>query len=207
MFTGLIEKVSKVENIHFNNLGAKIYFEADFDDVKIGDSIALNGVCLTVVSVINGVFCADIMKETLNVSNLKNLKKNDEINLERALKNNSRLDGHIVSGHIDTVASVRKINQDGFSKRLEFSCNSDLVIKKGSIAINGVSLTVSEVFEKGFEVSLIPTTINNTNLKNLKIGDIVNIEYDLFGKYVQKILSSNKQKSKITLEFLKENGF
>ena len=207
MFTGLIEKVAKVENIVFNSFGAKIFFKTDFSDTKIGDSIALNGVCLTVTSIENGVFCADVMNETLNVSNLKNLRKNDEINLERAMKITSRLDGHIVSGHIDTTAKIDEINKDGFSKRIKFNCNSDLIIKKGSIAINGVSLTVSKVYEDGFEVSLIPTTLDKTNLKNLKIGDIVNIEYDLFGKYVQKILSSNKQKSKITLEFLKENGF
>lgn len=207
MFTGLIEKVSKVENITFDNYGAKVYYRADFDDVKIGDSIALNGVCLTVTSIEKDIFSADIMKETLNVSNLKSLKKNDEINLERALKINSRLDGHIVSGHIDTTAKVIDIKQDGFSKRIKFNCNSDLIIKKGSIAINGVSLTVSEVYENGFEVSLIPKTIEKTNLKNLKIGDIVNIEYDLLGKYVQKILSPKKEETKITLEFLKENGF
>ncbi len=207
MFTGLIEKVSKVENITFDNYGAKVYYRADFDDVKIGDSIALNGVCLTVTSIEKDIFSADIMKETLNVSNLKSLKKNDEINLERALKINSRLDGHIVSGHIDTTAKVIDIKQDGFSKRIKFNCNSDLIIKKGSIAINGVSLTVSEVYENGFEVSLIPETIEKTNLKNLKIGDIVNIEYDLLGKYVQKILSPKKEETKITLEFLKENGF
>ncbi len=207
MFTGLIEKVSKVENIVLNSLGAKIYFKADFDDSKIGDSIAINGVCLTVTSIENNLFSADIMKESLNVSNLKNLKKNDEINLERALKLSSRLDGHIVTGHIDTCAKVREIKQDGFSKRLRLDCCSDLIVLKGSIAINGVSLTVSDLYEDGFEVSLIPTTLDKTNLKNLKIGDIVNIEYDLLGKYVRKFLPFYEKKSKITLDFLKENGF
>ncbi len=207
MFTGLIEKVSKVENIVLNSLGAKIYFKADFDDSKIGDSIAINGVCLTVTSIENNLFSADIMKESLNVSNLKNLKKNDEINLERALKLSSGLDGHIVTGHIDTCAKVREIKQDGFSKRLRLDCRSDLIVLKGSIAINGVSLTVSDLYEDGFEVSLIPTTLDKTNLKNLKIGDIVNIEYDLLGKYVRKFLPFYEKKSKITLDFLKENGF
>lgn len=207
MFTGLIEKVSKVENIVFNSYGAKVYYRADFDDVKIGDSIAINGVCLTVTSIERDIFSADIMKETLNISNLKNLKKNDEINLERALKLNSRLDGHIVSGHIDTTANVAEIKQDGFSKRIKFACDSALIVKKGSIVINGVSLTVVEVYKNGFEVSLIPETLNKTNLKNLKIGDIVNIEYDLIGKYIQKFLSLNNEKPKLTLEFLKENGF
>ena len=205
MFTGLVEKISKVRDISFNSNGAKIFFEADFDDVKLGDSIALNGVCLSVTSINDNVFCADIMNETLNISSLKNLKKGDEINLERAMKLSSRLDGHIVSGHIDCISKVKNIAQDGFSKRIVFDCNTDLIIKKGSIAINGVSLTVSDVKENEFEVSLIPQTLNDTNLKNLKNGDIVNIEYDLFAKYIQKFCS--KKQSNITLEFLKENGF
>ena len=205
MFTGLVEKISKVNDISFNSNGAKIFFEADFDDVKLGDSIAINGVCLSVTSINNNIFCADIMNETLNISSLKNLKKGDEINLERAMKLSSRLDGHIVSGHIDCISKVKKITQDGFSKRIVFDCNTDLIIKKGSIAINGVSLTVSDVKENEFEVSLIPQTLNDTNLKNLKIGDIVNIEYDLFAKYIQKFCS--KKQNNITLEFLRENGF
>ena len=205
MFTGLVEKISKVNDISFNSNGAKIFFEADFDDVKLGDSIAINGVCLSVTSINNNIFCADIMNETLNISSLKNLKKGDEINLERAMKLSSRLDGHIVSGHIDCISKVKKITQDGFSKRIVFDCNTDLIIKKGSIAINGVSLTVSDVNDNEFEVSLIPQTLNDTNLKNLKNGDIVNIEYDLFAKYIQKYCS--KKQNNITLEFLRENGF
>lgn len=207
MFTGLIEKVSKVKNITFDSLGAKVFFEADFDDVKIGDSIAINGVCLTMTSIKNGFYSADIMKETLNVSNLKNLKSGDEINLERAMKLSDRLDGHIVSGHIDCVASVSSVIRDGFSKRVRFNCDNELIIKKGSIAVNGVSLTVSDIFDNGFEVSLIPETIKNTNLNNLKNGDIVNIEYDLFAKYIQKFCNSEIKESKLTFEFLKENGF
>ena len=206
MFTGLIEKISKVENLTLNSLGAKISFLADFENVKIGDSIAINGVCLTITSINNNLFSADIMKETLNLTNLKYLKQGDEINLERAMKLSDRLDGHIVSGHIDTTATVKNIIQDGFSKRITFNCDTDLIIKKGSIAINGVSLTVSNIDNSSFEVSLIPETIRNTNLKNLKIGDMVNIEYDLFAKYIQKF-TCNKKESKLTFEFLKENGF
>lgn len=206
MFTGLIEKVSKVEKLNLTSNGAKITFEADFSDVKIGDSIAVNGVCLTIVKIDKNILEADIMKETLNLTNLKNLKKGDFINLERAMSINGRLDGHIVSGHIDTISKLEKIQNDGFAKRMRFNCNSDLIIKKGSIAINGVSLTVTEVYPDGFEVSLIPATLEKTNLKNIKIGDIVNIEYDILGKYVQKILL-NAQKPKLTLEYLKEQGF
>lgn len=206
MFTGIVEKISKVESFNLTQKGANISFFAPFKDTRLGDSIAINGVCLSITSIKDDLFSADIMRETLNLTNLKNLKKGDEINLERALKINSRLDGHIVSGHIDTIASVKSINQDGFSKRIKFYSNTDLIILKGSIAINGVSLTVSGVEEGCFEVSLIPTTLNDTNLKNLKIGDIVNIEYDMFAKYIQKFMQK-PQKKEITLEFLKENGF
>ena len=206
MFTGLIEKVANVKSFLITSNGAKIEFSADFDNVKIGESIAINGVCLTMTSINNGCYCADVMKETLNVTNLKYLKTGDKINLERAMKLSSRLDGHIVSGHIDTIATVKNIIQDGFSKRISFNCNTDLIIKKGSIAINGVSLTVANVSSDSFEVSLIPETLKNTNLENLKIGDMVNIEYDLFAKYIQKFCQ-NKKESKLTFEFLKENGF
>ncbi len=214
MFTGLIEKTSKVKKIEINDLGAKIYFEADFfNSVKIGDSICVNGCCLTVTKIENNLLSADIMKETLNISNLKNLKSGDIINLERAMKLSDRLDGHLVSGHVDCIGVIQNITLDGFSKRVRIKADTSLIIKKGSIALNGVSLTVSDVQKDNFEVSLIPETINNTNLKNIKIGDIVNIEYDLIGKYVQKFLNlengiENKgNKGKITLEFLKENGF
>ena len=111
-----------------------------------------------------------------------------------------------MSGHIDCISAVKEIVDDGFSKRVEFSCDSSLIIKKGSIAVNGVSLTVVDVFENGFSVSLIPTTYGKTNLKNLKIGDIVNIEYDVIAKYINKF-TKNEENSKITMEFLKENGF
>ena len=123
------------------------------------------------------------------------------------MKLTDRLDGHIVTGHIDAISKLKKITQDGFSKRLEFSCDTSLIVQKGSIAINGVSLTVSKLFEDGFEVSLIPETKAKTNLDNLKIGDIVNIEYDILAKYIQRMFKNNKEKKEITLEFLKENGF
>lgn len=204
MFTGLIEKVSRVEKITIKSDGAQIFFKSDFDDVKIGDSVAVNGVCLTITSIDNNIFCADIMKETLNITNLKDLKSGDIINLERAMKANSRFGGHIVSGHIDTTAKVNSIKNDGFSIRMRFSCDTTLIIQKGSITVNGVSLTVADVTNSDFEVSLIPSTIENTNLKNLKISDIVNIEYDILAKYIQKFTTP---KSKITLEYLRENGF
>ena len=204
MFTGLIEQTTTVENITITSNGAKITFSADSDDVKIGDSIAVNGACLSIVEIKNNLFSADIMKETLNLTNLKYLKHGDIINLERAMSVNSRFQGHIVSGHIDTISTIKNIIQDGFSKRITFNSNTDLIIKKGSITINGISLTVTNVSNSDFEVSLIPETIKNTNLKNIKVGDIVNIEYDVLAKYIQKFVSPKRE---ITLEFLKENGF
>ena len=198
MFTGLVEQISKVENIIVISNGAKITFSADFDDVKIGDSIAVNGVCLSITNIKSNLFSADIMKETLKLTNLKNLHKGDIVNLERAMSVNSRFQGHIVSGHIDTIANVEEIKQDGFALLMKFRCNSDLIVKKGSIAINGVSLTVVDVSDNYFEVSLIPETIKNTNLSNLKVGDIVNIEYDLFAKYIQKFTQPKKE---ITLKY------
>ena len=208
MFTGLIETIGEVREIVSNDLGARLTFSTDFkdNDVKLGDSIAVNGVCLTVSRIENNNCYTNVMNETLKLSNLKNLKKGDKINLERAMKANSRFDGHIVSGHIDNIAVVKKITDDGFSKRVEFNCDNNLIILKGSICINGVSLTVSNLTDNGFEISLIPTTINNTNLKNLKLGDIVNIEYDLIGKYIKKFLKANEKKD-ISIDFLKENGF
>lgn len=212
MFTGLIEQTALIKDIKITSSGAIISYSCkkNFNDIKIGDSIAINGVCLTVKSTENNIISSDVMKETLEVTNLKFLKKDSVVNVERAMSVNSRLDGHIVSGHIDTTACVKNIVQDGFSKRVTFNCDTSLIIKKGSVAINGVSLTVVDVSDDNFEVSLIPLTQNETNLKNIKIGDIVNIEYDIFAKYIQKFMQNiqNKDtKSKITLEFLKENGF
>lgn len=205
MFTGLIEKIAIVENVQMTSLGAKLHIRANFNDTKIGDSIAINGVCLTVCEIKDDILSFDVMKQSLSCSNLSNLKKGSFVNLERAMSANSRFDGHFVSGHIDCCAKVASIIQDGFSKRISFECNNELIIDKGSIAINGVSLTVSKVLNNGFEVCLIPKTLEKTNLQFLKVGDLVNIEYDVIGKYIQKF--TTKKESKITLEFLKENGF
>ena len=208
MFTGLIEKTVKFLDFSLSSKGGVLRVENVFDDdLKIGDSIATNGCCLTLTKKTTSELFFDVMIESLSISNLKNLKKGDVVNLERAMKLPDRLDGHIVTGHIDTISKLKKITQDGLSKRLEFSCDTSLIVQKGSIAINGVSLTVSQLFEDGFEVSLIPETKTKTNLDNLKIGDIVNIEYDILAKYIQRMFKNNKEKKEITLEFLKENGF
>ena len=179
MFTGLIEKVAQVENFSITSDGATIAFTANFNDIKTGDSICTNGVCLSATSIKDNLIKADVMNQTLEVTALKYLKKGDFINLERALRADSRLDGHIVSGHVDEVGTVLNIKDDGFSKKIQFKCDNAHIIEKGSITVNGVSLTVSELSKDGFIVSLIPQTLENTNLKYLKCGDYVNIEYDI----------------------------
>ena len=204
MFTGLIETTSKVEKFSQNNQGAVISFKADFDDVKVGDSICVNGACLSITKFEHGIFSAEIMRETLNLTNLKYLKTDSIINLERAMPANSRFQGHIVTGHVDCIAKVKSIQNDGFSRRIKFNCDNDLIVKKGSICINGVSLTVSDVSLDDFEVSLIPETIKNTNLKDLQLGNEVNIEFDILAKYIAKFANPKKE---ITMEFLRENGF
>ncbi len=205
MFTGLVEKVVQVEDFILTSNGAKITFDGDFD-TKIGDSVAVNGACLTISNIKNSAYALDIMKETLSKTNLKDLKKGSLINIERAMKLTDRLDGHIVTGHIDNIADVVSICDEGIAKRVGFCCNTDLIVEKGSIAINGVSLTVCNVQKDYFEVSLIPLTIQNTNLVDIKISDKVNIEYDIIAKYIKKF-TSNNENSKITMEFLKQNGF
>ena len=204
MFTGLVEKISQLDSINQTSEGAKITFRADFDDIKKGSSVSVNGVCLTITNILGNTLTADVMPETLRLTNLKNLKKGDIINLERAMGANSRFDGHIVSGHIDTTATLKSVHNEGFSVVMEFSCNTDLMVKKGSVAINGISLTVVDVKRDSFSVSLIPETIQNTNLKTLKKGDIVNIEFDIFAKYIKKFTN---QKKEITMGFLETNGF
>ncbi|MBR1617974.1 riboflavin synthase [bacterium] len=204
MFTGLVEKVINIENFTLTSSGAKLTFCVDFDDIKLGSSIAVNGVCLSVSTIEGEKLTLDIMLQTLNTTNLKYLKKNDKVNLERALLATSRLDGHIVTGHVDDVIEVQNITQEGFSKIVHFQCNTDYIVEKGSITLNGVSLTARNVQNNGFDVALIPETLENTNLKHLKIGSKINVEYDILAKYIQKYTSPKKV---ITEQFLIENGF
>lgn len=189
----------------------KISAKKVLENTNIGDSIATNGVCLTVTEIGSNFYTADIMLETLNSTNFKDLKIGERVNLERALILNKRLDGHIVQGHVDSMGRIINIIKDGNVVVYRISCNSDdlrLIVKKGSIALDGISLTVSNVKEDYFEVSIIPTTIRDTTLAGKKAGDTINIETDIIGKYVDKILNLNKSsKSGIDLKFLIENGF
>jgi riboflavin synthase len=208
MFTGIIEELGKVQEIKSN----KITVECGtvIQDVKLGDSIAVNGVCLTVVDILSKGFVADVSPETFRVTALNQLKASDIVNLERAMKVDGRFGGHIVSGHVDGVGKFISVNRNtGFYDLIIELVpeQAKYVIKKGSITINGISLTVADIRENMVKIAIIPHTFENTNLKSLKTGDYVNIEVDMVAKYIEKFLSSRDNKSKISLEFLQEHGF
>lgn len=208
MFTGLVQDLGCIKEV-INLSGGKIFsLEVNLctDEIKKGDSIAINGACQSVIKKEGKILSFEAMNETLRLTNLALLKKGDFVNVELAMKLSDRLDGHLVSGHIDTKAKLNSIKNDGVAKIFNFECDTDLIVKKGSIAVNGVSLTVVETDVNNFEVSILPETFNNTNLKYLKINDIVNIEYDMVAKYIKKFFEQKKE-SKITEEFLIENGF
>ncbi len=212
MFTGLIEEQGTVKDIKTTSSGMELTVSCNkvLSDIKSGASICVNGACQSVTDFGKDYFKVQTSNETLKVTNFKNLKSGDRVNLERALTLNSRIDGHLLSGHIDCCAEYVDSQNDGFSRKLFFKLPSEqtkYVIYKGSIAVNGVSLTIASIEKNVFAVELIPDTLKKVNLANLKKGDIVNIETDLFAKYIEKIYNSGKSESKITYGFLAENGF
>lgn len=197
MFTGIIEEIGSVEKCMSGNEGSKLFVRGKkiLQGTKVGDSIAVNGVCLTVASLTDSNFCADVMKETLRCSNLGNLKNGDSVNLERAMSAEGRFGGHIVSGHIDGTGTIIKFEKEANATWVYIKAGEEilsLVVHKGSIAIDGISLTVSKTGEDFFAVSIIPHTANETTLLSKKIGDKVNLENDIVGKYVQKLLDCEK---------------
>ena len=208
MFTGIVEEIGTVQTITDRRI--KVLSSTVIEGSKIGDSIAVNGVCLTVTKMDKTFFEADISPETLKVTTLGELKSGSSVNLERALTLNSRLGGHIVSGHIDSVGRITKLSKNGSFYELEVELDSKeekYVAKKGSIAINGISLTVADVYKNRVIVAVIPHTFENTNLKTLTQGDYVNIETDILAKYIEKFLSTGDNKSGIDENFLIENGY
>lgn len=207
MFTGIIEKVGVIKRINQKEIVVQI----DFDDLRVGDSISINGICLTLTDFIKNrsvVDCHfDISPETYSRTNLKYQKVNDLVNIERSLKLGSRLDGHIVTGHIDDVSKIISIKKLGDSYEFEFSLPSELnkfVAEKGSVALDGISLTVAKKIGSRFTVAVVPFTFQNTNLKTRKAGDFVNIEVDILARYVNEIIQNGKDKSKLK-EILGEN--
>lgn len=197
MFTGLVEEIGKVKSISGSVL--TVNCSKVLDSTKIGDSISINGCCQTVVSMTKDSFTVNISDETFGITNFKYLRSGEEVNLERALTPSTRMGGHIVQGHVDGLGKYL-----GDMKFLVE--DSKYIVYKGSITVNGVSLTVASLEDNVFSVAIIPHTLDNTNLKNLKIGDLVNIETDILGRYVEKFLSMGNN-SKIDENFLIENGF
>lgn len=212
MFTGIIEEVGEIKSFSKQSNGAviEVLCSTALEDSKIGDSIAINGCCQTVTELKPDGFCANVSDETLSVTTFDNLKTGDKVNLERALTLNSRLGGHIVSGHIDCKGKLLSIEKltDFYNLAFEVSPEQEkYIVHKGSITVNGISLTVAEIRNNRFKCAIIPHTFNNTTLKYLKTGDYVNIETDILGKYVEKMLSAKDNKNSISIEFLQENGF
>ena len=208
MFTGIIEETGKIQSITSN----KITVECGtvLEGTRLGDSIAVNGVCLTVTELSSKTFTADVSYETLRVTSLNNLKTGSFVNLERAMKADGRFGGHMVYGHVDGLGKIVNIQKNGdfFDIKIELD-EKDLkyVVKKGSITVDGISLTIAEITGKEIVLAIIPHTFENTNLKLLKNGDFVNIETDITAKYIEKFLSTGDNKSRISLEFLQEHGF
>mgnify|MGYP005845341555 CR=1 FL=1 len=215
MFTGIIEEIGLLRDIRKGNDSARLVIGAGkvLDDIRVGDSVAVNGVCLTAVNFTAREFTADVMAETLDKTNLGSLKSGDMVNLERALRLGDRLGGHLVSGHIDGVGRIISLERHDIATLVTVKAPGEVmryVIKKGSVAIDGVSLTVVDFGSDSFQVSLIPHTAHLTNLGFKRVGDTVNLEGDIIGKYVEKLMSCNKEsgmESKLTMGFLAEHGF
>ncbi|WP_028840882.1 riboflavin synthase [Thermodesulfobacterium hveragerdense] len=216
MFTGLIEGEGRITSLLPEKGGLTIEIQPSFvlEDTKIGDSIAVNGVCLTAIEVKPKTFKAHISPETLNRTTFKYKKQGDWVNLERALKVGDRLGGHLVSGHIDGIGKILNINPLGDFYQFLIEIPEALafyLVEKGSIAVDGISLTINKVKGNSFELMIIPHTYQVTTLKYLKPGDLVNIEIDIIAKMVYKWLSpylnQQEKKSQLSLEFLRQHGF
>ena len=210
MFTGIIEEVGKIKNIQGGtNYKLTIAASKILEDIHLGDSIAVNGICLTTISWDNGSFTVDVMRETLERTSLYKLRAGSFVNLERALAANGRFGGHIVSGHIDGTGEIINIRRDAnavWYKIMTSEKIMEFIIEKGSIAIDGISLTVAKVDRSAFYVSVIPHTLENTILLRKKTGDIVNLENDIVGKYIKSFTDKNSN-STLCESFLKSNGF
>jgi len=191
VFTGLVQDRARVAAVERNGGGVRLTVETEVEPIERGDSVSINGVCLTAVETGGGRFTADVMEETLRRSSLGALAEGDRVNVEPALQAGDRLGGHIVQGHVDGLGKVARVREDGFARVVRVEAPSELlryVVEKGSIAVDGVSLTVSAVDDEGFEVSLIPETLERTTLGEAATGCEVNLEVDLVAKYVEKLV-------------------
>ena len=192
MFTGIIEEIGKIVRIEREQANLHLYVKSSFtNELKIDQSVAHNGVCLTVVAIDGDVYQVTAIAETLAKTHLGSLQVGDAVNLERGMLLNTRLDGHIVQGHTDQTGTCSAIQEEAGSTRFTFEYNpstGNVVIEKGSITVNGVSLTVVDATRDSFSVAVIPYTLAHTNLQHLQIGSIVNLEFDVIGKYVARLM-------------------
>lgn len=212
MFTGIIEEIGKIRGIQKGASSAVLSVQASeiMADIHLGDSIAVNGVCLTVTSISSDGFTADVMHETLNRSSLGSLRTGSPVNLERAMAANGRFGGHIVSGHIDGTGMVSDIRRDDNAVWYTIKTPASVlryIIEKGSIAVDGISLTVARVYEDSFSISIIPHTASLTTLSSRRVGDSVHLENDCIGKYVERLMGKELKNRNITAEFLAKHGF
>jgi len=216
MFTGIIEEIGTITGVVKGAKSSRVTIKANiiFSDLKLGDSVSTNGVCLTVSDMTDHTFTADVMHETLKYTSLAGLSSGTRVNLERAMRADGRFGGHIVSGHIDGAGIVKDIKKDDNAVIYTIHADADIlkyIVKKGSIAIDGISLTVTYVDNTSFSISIIPHTLSETILGDKKIGNIVNLEVDMLAKYIEKLLlgkdSTSTKQSGITAEFLMKNGF
>ncbi|MCM1272625.1 MAG: riboflavin synthase [Clostridium sp.] len=216
MFTGIVEEVGVIRAIDKGAKSERLTICGDVvtKDTHVGDSIAVNGICLTVTSINGNCFTADVMAETMRRTSLSVLAPKGRVNLERAMALNGRFGGHIVSGHIDGTGTIGRLEREDNAVWITIHTTENIlryIIEKGSIAIDGVSLTVAYVDDKCFQVSVIPHTAAKTTLLTKKQGDVVNLENDVIGKYVEKLMphgkAGSREKTSISEAFLMENGF
>ena len=218
MFTGIVEETGTVESLKKNGVSFSMSIKADkiMDDIKVGDSIAVNGICLTATSVQRDGFTVDVMPETVKRTSLADVHAGNRVNLERAIRLDTRLGGHIVSGHIDGTGTIKEIKTEENATWITISLPDKImkyIVEKGSVAIDGISLTVAYAAADSFKVSVIPHTKNETTILEKKIGDTVNLENDIIGKYVEKLLKPSEETDVkeagggLTMEMLGRNGF
>jgi riboflavin synthase len=212
MFTGLIETIGKITRVTplGNYMRLTIVPHDTFVDISNGESMAVSGPCLTVVQHDNTSFTVEVSQETLRLTTLKSARPGQVVNLERAVKADSRLGGHFVNGHIDAMIEIRDVTMIGRSRQLTMALPSQyapLVVDKGSVALDGVSLTISAVGADRFSVNLIPETRKRTALEDIRPGDLVNVEFDIVGKYVLRFLETGKRPSSLTVESLRRMGY
>ena len=212
MFTGIIEEIGTIKNIKQSGSNIQIEISAKkiLADLEVDHSVAVNGVCLTAVEVKQDSFVVDAVLETLKKSTTINLQKNDKVNLERALRLSDRLGGHFVQGHVDAIGLIKKftITKDGGILMIEIPASlHPYTISKGSIAIDGISLTIAEKKEDVLTLSVIPHTIKQTALQNRKVGDKINIETDFLAKYIEQFINIPNKENKLSIEWIKQQGF